>query len=137
LEANKPKQQILAPLPARHALDALTRKSRIKSVVLPSVNMVEDTDLIRRGYGAYLGNDRWRINGRVYAREGTPQGRLFPERGDGIVTLTRSELKALITLVKYNGSTELAAQELWYSDDISHQDIETARKTCDLRTKKP
>jgi hypothetical protein len=140
LEANKPDQKILAPLPSRHSLDGITRRSQVKdknSVTLPSVNMVEETDLIRRGYGDFLGNSRWRINNRVYIREGTPQGRLIPESGEGIISLTRAEFKALVILVKYNGYTDHAARELRYSEDITPGDIEIARELHAQRTKKP
>lgn len=139
LDANKPTQSIAVPLPSRHSLDALTRNSRIKdrnSVILPSVNVADDVDLIRQGYGVSLGNDRLRINGRVYVREGTPQGRLIPESGDGVISLTRAEFKALITIVKYNGYTEFAARELEYADDLAPRDVEVARNAYAMRTKK-
>ena len=104
-------------------------------MALPELDMVRDTDLIRRGHAEALGNNRWRINDRVYVREDKETGRLFPESGPGIVLLTRNEYKALVTLARYNGLTEQAARELEKTPDISSRDIEIARSLFAKRTK--
>jgi hypothetical protein len=133
-----PNQRITAPVRSRHALNAIGKRSVIKrrnSVVLPEVDMVYETDLIRRGHAEALGNNRWRINDRVYVREEREAGTLFPESGPGIVLLTRNEYKALVTLARYNGFTEQAARELERTPDISSKDIEIARNLFAKRTK--
>lgn len=105
-------------------------------MVSPTVNMVEDVDLIRQGFGEPLGSDRWRINWRVYVREETPQGRMYPESGEGVISPTRAEFKALIPIVKYNGYTEIAARELDFADDVASRDVEIARNVYALRSGK-
>ena len=67
-------------------------------MVLPGIDTGRDTELIREGYGDSLGNNRWRINGRIYTREGNVT--LFPESGPGIVRLNRAEFNAMTVLVR-------------------------------------
>lgn len=134
--ANKPPIPILAPLRDRHALDAIHRSSRIansNSVALPHVDMVADIALIREGYGDYLGGNRWRVNDRIYAMEGT--GRMFPVNGDGIVELGRSGFKAYRTVVTYNGDEARARQELEPDPFVSESDILIALELYRLRSK--
>lgn len=62
---------------SRHAIDGIGKRSPAKqrnTVIEASVDTVHETDLICDGYGDSLGNNRWRINGRVYVREGTEKG---------------------------------------------------------------
>ncbi len=106
-------------------------------MALPCVDMVRDTDLIRRGNGEFLGSDRWRVNGRTYVREQTPTGTLYPESGPGIVVLDRAEYKALVILATYNGYTEQAANELSRNPHIADEAIEVARSLYAQRTRKP
>lgn len=139
MDANKPKLPIAAPVRLRHALDAINRRSRIRhanGVALPNVDMVRDTDLIRRGNGEFLGSDRWRVNGRTYVREKTPAGTLYPESGPGIVVLDRAEYRALVILATYNGYTEQAANELSRNPHIADEAIEVARNLYAQRTRK-
>jgi hypothetical protein len=98
---------------------------------MPQVDMVQDTDLIRGGHGESLGNNRWRINGRTYTREGT----LFPESGPGIVVLNRAEFRALVILARYNGYTDEAIRELHRHPEITDQAIEVARPLFEQRTR--
>ncbi len=140
MDVNKPRLPIAAPVRSRHALDAIGRRSHIKeinSVALPEVDLAAETDLIRRGYGEWLGNDRWRVNGRTYVREGNPKGTLFPESGPGIVRLGRAEFKALTILARYNGFTAAAAFELEHTPDISSTAITIARELFEKRARKP
>ena len=139
MDANKPKLPIAVPVRSRHALDAIGRRSHIKefnSVALPGVDLVEETDLIRRGYGEPLGNDRWRINGRIYVREGNPQGTLFPESGPSIIRLDRAAFKALTIVVRYNGYTMEAAYEMAQAPDVGDNAIAIARDLYEQRTKR-
>lgn len=98
--------------------------------------MALDTDLIRRGHADSLDNNRWRINGRVYVREGTQKGTLYPESGTGIVTLNRFEFRAPRILVRYNGYTEEAVRELEQNPKITRKTIEKARDVFEQRTTK-
>ena len=132
-----PNQRITAPLRSRHALNAITGGSRIKernSVALPEVDLVHETDMIRRGQAEVLGNNRWQVNERVYVREDSDAGRLFPESGPGIVRLSRAEFRALTILAKYNGYTEPAVRELDRAPDISHDEIATAVQLFSMRS---
>lgn len=128
--ANRPTQKITAPVPRRHRFDSIGIKSTLKdtnSVAMPWVDMTEDVRLIREGWGERLPNNRWRINDRVYAREDGPKGTMFPESGDGIEQLTRSQFKALSIIRGYNEDTAAASFRLSNSPDISAEDIEFAQ----------
>lgn len=139
LDANRPSQPITAPNKSRHVLDAISRRSQSKvtySLALPDVDLVRETDLIRRGYGDSLGNNRWRVDGRTYVREGNLKGMLFPESGPGIVVLNRGEYAALVILVKYNGYSAKAANELRHNPFTTDEAVAVARDLFAKRTKK-
>jgi len=120
----------------RHAIDGIGKRSPAKrrnSVVEASVDMVRETDLIRDGYGDSLGNNRWRINGRVYVREGTEKGTLYPESGPGVQVLSRNEYKALVLLIRYAGYTVEAETELRNTPGMTDEVIAVARAWFDRR----
>ena len=97
--------------------------------------MVADTDLIRQGHADYLGDNRWQVNGRTYVMEGN--GTMFPKRGEGIVSLSRGEYKALKTVVRYTGDETSVRRELHRSPDVSEADILIALDLYQLRSRKP
>src|SRR5680860_105587 len=136
---NQPRNSIAAPLASRHSINSIRGNSQSKprnTVVDPSVDMVQETELIRQGFGDSLGNDRWRINGRVYAREGKVHGRLFPESGPGFDVLTRSEYKALVLLISHNGYTVEAETELRQTPGMTDEVVRVAREWFGKRTRK-
>lgn len=122
-------RKVLVPLASRHRVSAITQQSRPKelnSIAMPWVDMIADTEGIRRGQAQPLPEDRWAINGRIYAREGNEAGRLYPESGDGIVILTRAQFKVLQILHRYNGDSDLVARECAFNPGITEADYETA-----------
>lgn len=94
---------------------------------MPWVDMVEDVRLIREGWGEKLPDNRWRIDGRVYARESGAKGTMFPESGEGIVVLTRGQYKALSIIRGYSTDTIAAEHRLMNDPNISDDDIQVAR----------
>ncbi len=104
---------------------------------MPWVDMDRDTELIRLGYAERLPDNRFRINGRTYFVKGIEQGTLVPEQGEGVVSLRRAEMRALITIVKYGGYVGQAQSELQSDPNISEVDIGTARRLFAQRTKRP
>ena len=136
---NQPRIPIAAPLTSRHGINNIRGNSQPKpknTVVDPGVDMVQETELIRQGLGDSLGNNRWRINDRVYVREGKPQGRLFPESGPGFHVLNRSEYKALTLLIAHNGYTVEAEKELRQTPGMTDEVIDVAREWFGKRTRK-
>src|SRR5680860_389336 len=124
-ETNRPKHRTSAPLRSRHALESINRNSHPKnrnSVVLPGIDTGRETELIRQGYGDSYGNNRWRINGRVYVRKGNERGTLYPESGEGVRSLSRFEFKALVLLIAFGGYTE-GAQRQFERDDLLTDDV--------------
>jgi hypothetical protein len=122
-------RKVLAPLASRHRLSALSHRTRVKvvnSVAMPWVDMVADTAAIRRGDAEPLDNDRWRVNGRIYAREGNANGRLYPESGDGIVVLRRAEFRALLILNRYNGDMVRCMREFDSNPEMGEEEIDIA-----------
>ena len=114
-ETNRPQHRISAPLRSRHALESINRNSHPKnrnSVVLPGIDTGRETELIRQGYGDSLGNNRWRINGRVYVRKGTQKETLYPESGDGVQSLSGTEFAALVLLIRHGEYTVNAQREI-------------------------
>ena len=77
-------------------------------MVLPGVRIESDVAAINRGDGAWLGNSRWSIHGRVYADKGN--GQLYPESGDHVIAMTRLELIALRRLIEMSGDVDS-----WYA----------------------
>jgi hypothetical protein len=73
-------------------------------MVLPGVDVEAEIEQINRGKGISLGNNRWRINGRVYVDKG--DGSTFPETGDGIISPSRRDLIALQYLIRSGGSMD-------------------------------
>lgn len=123
-------QPIGAPLAKRHRFESIGLKSKPKktnSVAMPWVDMVEDVRMIREGKAERILNDRWRINGRIYVREDTPKGTMFPESGDGIVVLTRGQYKALSIIRGYNTDTVAAENELLNDPNLTEADVLVAR----------
>lgn len=94
---------------------------------MPWVDMLEDIRLIRAGHGERLPNDRWIVNGRMYVQESSPSGRMYPESGDGVVILTRSQYKALSIIQGYNADTATIEFRLRNEHSISDADIEFVR----------
>ena len=140
LAANRPTHPIRPPNRSRHALDGVNRRTRPddrNSLVMPWVDMDRDTELIRLGYAERLPDNRYRINGRIYFVKGSEQGTLVPEHGDGVVSLHRAGMRALITIVKYGGYGGQAERELLSDPNISEADIETARSLFAQRTNRP
>lgn len=122
---------------SRHAIDGIGKRSPAKrnnSVVDASVDLVRETELIRDGYGDSLGNNRWRINGRIYVREGTEKGTLFPESGPSVQVLTRNEYKALVLLIRYDGYTVETATEFRNTPGMTGDVIAVARAWFGKRT---
>jgi len=136
---NRPKHRISAPLRSRHALESINRNSRPNnrnSVVLPGIDTGRETELIRQGYADSLGNNRWRINGRVYVRKGNERGTLYPESGEGVRSLSRFEFKALVLLISFGGYTEDAQRQFARDDLLTDDVVLVAFELYDLRSKK-
>ncbi|MDQ3657126.1 MAG: hypothetical protein M3457_18890 [Chloroflexota bacterium] len=136
---NRPEQRVAAPMRSRHTIDGIGKRSPAKqrnSVVEANIDMVRETELIREGYGDRLGNNRWRINGRVYVREGTAKGTLYPESGPGVKVLTRNEYKALVLLIRYAGYTVEAEMELRNTPGMTDEVIAVARAWFGKRTQR-
>jgi len=144
-EAHKPSVPVLAPLRSRHALGALRRNSWIRertTIALEGVDMVEDTRLIREGWGvrhpsSHGTPEMFEINDRWYGIEGTPQVngayRLYPVRGEGCVQLSRIEFKTLILLIQFDGLTLECEKQFVHDPQITSETIETALRVYRLR----
>jgi hypothetical protein len=140
LAANRPTHPIRPPNRSRHALDGINRRTRPddrNSLVMPWVDMDRDTELIRLGHAERLPDNRFRINGRTYFVKGSEQGTLVPEYGEGVVSLHRAAMRALITIVKYGGYAGQAERELQSDPNITKADIRTAHRLFAQRTKRP
>ncbi|MFB9660381.1 hypothetical protein ACFQS3_11490 [Glycomyces mayteni] len=93
--------EIRPPLPRRHRLARIDRKSRIRpdnTVILPGVDVEGDLDAIRTGKASW--NDktgRYELNGRIWGVHGN--GTVFPVSGTGFEQLTREQFKALTELI--------------------------------------
>lgn len=135
---NRPGRLIRTPNTKRHRFDAIDLRSLVKkrnSVAMPWVDMVEDVRLIREGFATRLPNDRWQINGRVYARESSDAGTMFPESGDGIVAMTREQFRALTILRGYGSDSMAIERRLAEQDSITESDIAFARDVIRQATK--
>ncbi len=120
-----------SPTVRRHRLDAIGLRSPVKevnTVAMPWVDMVEDVRLIREGWGERLANNRWRINKRVYVQEDGTHGTMYPESGAGLVTLTRSQFRALAIIQHYNEDAGAAEFRLRREKGISAEDIDFVRE---------
>lgn len=148
LETNRLRVPILAPLRSRHALEALGIHSRVKSLntIAPEgVDMVEDTRLIRDGYGIRRparadSAEHFEINGRLYGLEGSPQTngafRLYPIRGEGLVEVGRAEYKAILLIIKHGGLT-LECEELFkYDPEIDSATVAKAFEVYQMRKRR-
>lgn len=138
-EEHRPRQRVSAPVRSRHALERINRNSKPKelnSVVMPGINTGRETEMIRQGYGDSLGNNRWRINGRVYVREGNDKGTLYPESGEGVQHLSRNEFAALVLLIRHGGYNVNARREIAHKNAMTDDVVQVARALFDLRPKK-
>lgn len=99
----------------------------VNTIAMPWVDMVEDVRLIREGWGERLANERWRINSRIYVREDGAHGTMFLESGEGLVTLTRNQFRALAIIRHYNDDVVAADFRLRREKGITAEDIHFVR----------
>ena len=102
--ANMPRLPAYASPRSRHELNSITAKSWVRkginSIALPEIDTHAEVDLIARRYGDARHHDRYEIHGRMYVQ--TPDGKIYPESGDGVVRLSRMEFRALRLLIEHN-----------------------------------
>lgn len=119
---------------SRHELRSIGAKSYVEpknSVALPGIDTPAEIGLIQEGYGERLGNNRYRVNGRIYAHK--PDGTMYPESGDGIVQVTRLEFISLRMLIKFNGHTREFIEATRRDPLMSGSVIEVALRLYELR----
>lgn len=91
-----------SPLPKRHVLESLGKKSTAKdknTIILPEVDYHKDIEDIKNGLYNKV-EDTFIVNNRTY---GAHDGRFYPIEGEGFITLDRNEYKLLIKLkTEYN-----------------------------------
>lgn len=91
------KHGVRPPTPGRHQLARIGRSSQPaekNTIILPSVDVDGDLEAIRTGRAQWNpATNRYEVSGRSWGVE--PNGTAFPASGPGLITLTRSQFKAL------------------------------------------
>jgi len=133
--ANMPRLPVYASPPSRHELISITAKSWVRkginSIALPGIDTHSEIALIALGYGDAREHDRYGIHGRVYAQ--TPDGKMYPESGEGIVRLSRMEFRALQLLTEHNGRTLGFKVAISREQNMTPEVIEAAMDVFNLR----
>lgn len=91
-------------------------------MILPNVDISKDMSAIRNGEGVFKGNTVT-VNNRTY--EAHVNGTIYPLAGDGFITLTRGEYKALGVYQKM-GDTPKTNSILSKMHDVDTQDMKKA-----------
>ncbi len=117
----------------------------LNTIAPEGVDMVEDTRLIRDGYGIrHLARtdspEQFEINGRLYGLEGSPQTggafRLYPLRGEGLVELGRAEYKAILLIIKHGGLTLKCQEQFDHDPEISSATVAKAFAVYQMRKRR-
>ena len=87
--------------------------------------------MVNQGLGKRVGDSRYLINGRVYAHK--PDGRAYPERGEGVVFLTRLQWLLLCLLIEHGGRTVGFDRATEHDPDIFETDIVIALNLFRIR----
>ncbi len=81
--------------------------------------------------------EQFEINGRFYEIDGSVQAngayRLYPVRGNGLLTLGRVEYKALLQLIEHGGRTLECESQFAYDPEIDSAIVETALRVYQMR----
>ena len=120
----------------RHRIRQVSRSSYVdqtNTVALPHVDLSADAEAIRSGKALWeRGANRFHVNGRQYvAKDKGGKTRLYPVAGEGLVSLTSGEYKALQGTVASGGDRARRPEHLVNNPGLTDSDWEKARLLFD------
>lgn len=124
---NKGAEPASHPRPAAiraHYLNRVGRTTVAKyknTLILPGDDVEGDVRAINDGLAVRNGAS-FTVNGRTYTQE--PNGALYPDHGEGFISLDRSTMQALKILARYIGPTPQAEHQIATDPNLSeaHRD---------------